>query len=135
MTASREGTSPAGVNPSSVVIVFKQVFVSALEVGFVYNVAFTGIHVPVQVFCPLVRFRLWDLLISRDHNALAGFDIDILKSARPGDALVAEALAVHQGGRSGLYDVKVMRGDELVAVFRGRSARLKDRWVVPELEV
>ena len=72
------------------------------------------------------------------HNALtlaAGFDIDILKSARPGDALVAEALAVHQGGRSGLYDVRVMRGDELVAVFRGRSARLKDRWVVPELEV
>lgn len=72
------------------------------------------------------------------HNALtlaSGFEIDILKSSQPGDRLVAEARCVHQGGRSGLYDVEVRRGAELVAVFRGRSQRLRDRLVRPELEV
>lgn len=71
------------------------------------------------------------------HNALtlaSGFEIDILKSSQPGDRLVAEARCVHQGGRSGLYDVEVRRGAELIAVFRGRSQRLRDRLVVPELE-
>lgn len=70
-------------------------------------------------------------------NALTlagGFDIDILKSSQPGDRLVAEARCTHQGGRSGLYDVTVRRGDELIAVFRGRSQRLKGRFVAPELE-
>ena len=70
-------------------------------------------------------------------NALTlagGFDIDILKSCQAGDRLVAEARCTHQGGRSGLYDVTVTRGEELIAVFRGRSQRLKGRFVNPDLE-
>lgn len=70
-------------------------------------------------------------------NTLAvasGFDIDILKSAEVGDELIAEARALHQGGRSGVYEVAVRRGDELIAVFRGRSQRLKGRFVDPNLE-
>ena len=74
-------------------------------------------------------------------NALtvaSGFDIDIVHSARVGDELTASAVAAHQGGRSGVYDVTVTRGhastEELIAVFRGRATRLKDRFVVPQLE-
>lgn len=70
-------------------------------------------------------------------NALtlaSGFDIDILKSCEAGERIEAEARCTHQGGRSGLYDVQVRRGDELIAVFRGRSQRLKGRFVAPELE-
>lgn len=69
-------------------------------------------------------------------NALtlaSGFDIDIIKSASPGDVLRAEARAVHQGGRSGLYDVTVTRAGEPIAHFRGRSSRLKDRKVIEEI--
>ena len=70
-------------------------------------------------------------------NALtvaSGFDIDIVRSALVGDELTARAVAAHQGGRSGVYDVTVLRGEELIAVFRGRATRLKDRFVVPQLE-
>lgn len=74
-------------------------------------------------------------------NALtvaSGFDIDIVRSALVGDELTARAVAAHQGGRSGVYDVTVTRGnvpnEDLIAVFRGRATRLKDRFVVPDLE-
>ena len=66
-------------------------------------------------------------------NALtvaSGFDIDLLKSAHVGDELQAHARCLHQGGRNGLYEVEVRRGEELIAVFRGRSQRLKDRKVI-----
>lgn len=69
-------------------------------------------------------------------NALtvaSGFDIDILKSAQVGDELLAQASCLHQGGRNGLYEVEVRRGEELIAVFRGRSQRLKDRKVIEEI--
>lgn len=64
----------------------------------------------------------------------SGFDIDIVRSAEVGDELVAEARSLHQGGRSGVYEVVVKRGDELIALFRGRSQRLKGRFVDPSLE-
>jgi acyl-CoA thioesterase len=63
----------------------------------------------------------------------SGFDIDIVKPAEPGDELLADARCLHQGGRSGLYEVRVTRGDELIAVFRGRAQRLKDRKVIEEI--
>ena len=58
----------------------------------------------------------------------SGFSIDLLAPAREGDQLTAVARQVHQGGRSGLYDVRVhnQRG-EAVAEFRGRTHRFKDR--------
>jgi acyl-CoA thioesterase len=39
--------------------------------------------------------------------------------------LVAEAVEVVRRGRSGVYDVSVRRGDETVAVFRGKSRELR----------
>ena len=51
----------------------------------------------------------------------AGADIDFVASAHEGDVLTATAVERARYGRSGIYDVSVLRGDELVAEFRGRS--------------
>lgn len=54
----------------------------------------------------------------------AGFDINFLEPVHRGDVLVAEAREIGVHGRSGIYDVTVRRGDEVVAEFRGRSRSL-----------
>ena len=46
---------------------------------------------------------------------------------RAGDVLTAHARERVRYGRSGIYDVTVRRGDEVVAEFRGRSRTLDDR--------
>jgi acyl-CoA thioesterase len=43
---------------------------------------------------------------------------------REGDVLVATAAERARYGRSGIYDVTVRRGDDIVAEFRGRSRTL-----------
>ena len=48
-------------------------------------------------------------------------------SAREGDVLVATARERVVFGRSGLYDVTVRRGEEVIAEFRGRSRTLPRR--------
>jgi acyl-CoA thioesterase len=55
----------------------------------------------------------------------AAADIDFVAPAREGDALLATARERARFGRSGIYDVSVMRGDELIAEFRGRSRTLR----------
>ena len=54
----------------------------------------------------------------------AGADVAFLAPVREGDELVAEAVERVLRGRSGLYDVTVRRGDEVVLEFRGRSRSL-----------
>jgi acyl-CoA thioesterase len=51
----------------------------------------------------------------------AGADITFVAPARAGDVLVATAAERISYGRSGVYDVTVHRGDQVVAEFRGRS--------------
>jgi acyl-CoA thioesterase len=52
----------------------------------------------------------------------AGADISFVSPAWEGDALRAVAQERTRYGRSGLYDVTVLRGEgEIVAEFRGRS--------------
>ena len=51
----------------------------------------------------------------------AGFEISLLRPARLGDRLVASAAERVLRGRSGIYDVTVRCGDEVIAEFRGRS--------------
>ncbi|MGW0932011.1 hydroxyphenylacetyl-CoA thioesterase PaaI [Streptomyces sp. NPDC002644] len=51
----------------------------------------------------------------------AGADIDFVAPAHEDDVLVATGRERVSFGRSGLYDVTVRRGDEVVAEFRGRS--------------
>ena len=54
----------------------------------------------------------------------AGFDVSFLEPGRLGEVLVAEAREVAVRGRSGLYDVTVRQGDDVIAEFRGRSRSL-----------
>lgn len=54
----------------------------------------------------------------------SGFAVDLLAPARLGDVLVAEAREVRRRGRTGVYDVTVRCGDEVIAEFRGRSRSL-----------
>jgi acyl-CoA thioesterase len=51
----------------------------------------------------------------------AGADITFVAPARAGEVLVATAAERVRYGRSGVYDVTVRRGDQIVAEFRGRS--------------
>jgi acyl-CoA thioesterase len=54
----------------------------------------------------------------------AAADIVFVAAVRSGDELVAEAVERVRFGRSGVYDVTVRRGREVVAEFRGRSRSL-----------
>jgi len=64
---------------------------------------------------------------SFNHRAVAaGVDINFLAPSHLGDILTGHGHARHQGGRSGVYDIEVMNQDgKLIAVFRGRAARVK----------
>ena len=55
----------------------------------------------------------------------AGGDISFLRPGRLGDVLEAVAVERVRVGRTGVYDVTVRRGDEVVAEFRGRSTELR----------
>jgi acyl-CoA thioesterase len=54
----------------------------------------------------------------------AGADIAFLRPAREGELLEARAEERTRLGRSGIYDVTVLRGTEVIAEFRGRSRTL-----------
>jgi acyl-CoA thioesterase len=57
----------------------------------------------------------------------SGADVTFVAPAKEGDVLVATARERALFGRSGLYDVTVRRGEEIVAEFRGRSRTLPRR--------
>src|SRR6478736_3387772 len=54
----------------------------------------------------------------------AGAEINFIAPAREGDTLTATAAERVRYGRSGVYDVTVRRGDEVIAEFRGRSCTI-----------
>jgi len=51
----------------------------------------------------------------------AGAEVSFIAPAQEGDVLVATARERTRYGRSGIYDVTVRRGHDVVAEFRGRS--------------
>jgi acyl-CoA thioesterase len=51
----------------------------------------------------------------------SGGEIDFVRPVRAGDKLVAVATERARYGRSGIYDVTISRGGEVVAEMRGRS--------------
>ncbi|WP_264482554.1 hydroxyphenylacetyl-CoA thioesterase PaaI [Streptomyces pinistramenti] len=55
----------------------------------------------------------------------AAADIDFVAPAHEGDELQATAVERTRYGRSGIYDVSIRRGDELIAEFRGRSRSIR----------
>lgn len=61
----------------------------------------------------------------------SGFSVDLVAPSRVGDRLVAVAHEVSLTGRVGVYDITVTnQRNELVAVFRGKSYRIKGKPVV-----
>jgi acyl-CoA thioesterase len=57
----------------------------------------------------------------------AAADITFVAPARLGDVLEAQAVERTRFGRSGIYDVTVRRGADVIAEFRGTSRALKER--------
>ncbi|WP_225447491.1 hydroxyphenylacetyl-CoA thioesterase PaaI [Streptacidiphilus sp. PB12-B1b] len=55
----------------------------------------------------------------------AAADIDFVAPAHEGDVLVATARERTSYGRSGIYDVSIRRGEQVIAEFRGRSRTLR----------
>lgn len=61
----------------------------------------------------------------------SGFDVDLLGPGKPGDRLTASGRVVSQGSRMGVYDIEVTnQSGDRIAVFRGRSYRMKGKQVV-----
>jgi acyl-CoA thioesterase len=58
---------------------------------------------------------------SDNITVAAGADITFLRPAREGQTLTATAVLRSSSGRSGIYDVQVTDGENIVAEFRGRS--------------
>ena len=68
---------------------------------------------------------------SHNHvTVAAGCTIEFLAPARLGDTLIATGEERAQSGRSGVYDIRVENQEGvLIALFRGKSARIKGQVV------
>lgn len=62
---------------------------------------------------------------TRAPSVAAAAEIVFVAPARLGDELVATATVRTTFGRSGLYDITVRRGDDVIAEFRGRAQALQ----------
>jgi len=66
------------------------------------------------------------------HNGravAAHCQITFIRPGKLGDRLVAAARAVSRHGRSGIYDVRVTAGDQVIAEFRGHSRTIAGTWL------
>jgi acyl-CoA thioesterase len=67
---------------------------------------------------------------SHNERAVAAQgDITFIRPGKLGDFLVAAAREVSRRGRSGIYDVRVTVGDEVIAEFRGHSRTIGGTWL------
>jgi acyl-CoA thioesterase len=57
----------------------------------------------------------------------SGADVTFVAPAREGDVLTATAREITRFGRSGIYDVSVLRGETVIAEFRGRSRSVRSK--------
>jgi acyl-CoA thioesterase len=72
---------------------------------------------------------------SRNERAVAAHcQISFIRPAKLGDRLVAVAREISRSGRSGIYDVRVTAGDEVIAEFRGHSRTVVGTWL-PERQL
>ena len=67
---------------------------------------------------------------SHNQRAVAAQgDITFIKPGKLGDLLVATAREISRSGRSGIYDVRVTVGNEIIAEFRGHSRTISGTWL------
>ncbi|WP_165421277.1 hydroxyphenylacetyl-CoA thioesterase PaaI [Bradyrhizobium sp. Leo170] len=55
--------------------------------------------------------------------------ITFIRPGRLGDRLIATAREISRSGRSGIYDVRVTAGDDVIAEFRGHSRVISGTWL------
>jgi acyl-CoA thioesterase len=55
--------------------------------------------------------------------------ITFIRPGRLGDRLIATAREISRSGRSGIYDVRVTVGDDVIAEFRGHSRVIGGNWL------
>jgi phenylacetic acid degradation protein PaaD len=79
--------------------------------GFVFAVADTAFACACNSHGPL--------------TVAAAADITFIAPTHAGDVLVARAVERTRFGRSGIYDVTVRRGDDVIAEFRGTSRTIE----------
>jgi acyl-CoA thioesterase len=66
------------------------------------------------------------------HNeraVAAQCSVTFIRPGKLGDVLVATAREISRSGRSGIYDVRVTSGDEVIAEFRGHSRTIAGAWL------
>jgi acyl-CoA thioesterase len=67
---------------------------------------------------------------SHNERAVAAQgSITFIKPGKLGDVLVATAREISRNGRSGIYDVRVTAGDDVIAEFRGHSRTIAGTWL------
>ena len=67
---------------------------------------------------------------SHNERAVAAHcQITFIRSAKLGDRLVAVAREISRSGRSGIYDVRVTAGAEVIVEFRGHSRTVPGKWL------
>ena len=67
---------------------------------------------------------------SHNQRAVAAQgDITFIRPGKLGDLLVATAREISRSGRSGIYDVRVTVGNEVIAEFRGHSRTISGTWL------
>jgi acyl-CoA thioesterase len=67
---------------------------------------------------------------SHNERAVAAQgSITFIKPGKLGDVLVATAREISRNGRSGIYDVRVTVGDDVIAEFRGHSRTIAGTWL------
>jgi len=67
---------------------------------------------------------------SYNEKAVASHgDITFIRPGKLGDSLVAVAREISRSRRSGIYDVRVTVGDEVIAEFRGHSRTIGGTWL------
>jgi acyl-CoA thioesterase len=69
-----------------------------------------------------------------DRAVAAQCDIAFIRPGKLGDRLVATAREISRSGRSGIYDVRVMVGDSVIAEFRGHSRIIGGTWLPTEAD-
>jgi acyl-CoA thioesterase len=67
---------------------------------------------------------------SRNERTVAAHcDITFIKPGKLGDRLVATAREISRSGRSGIYDIRVIADDVVIAEFRGHSRTIGGTWL------
>jgi len=64
-----------------------------------------------------------------DRTVAAQCAITFIRPGKLGDRLIATAREISRNGRSGIYDVRVVAGDDVIAEFRGHSRIIGGSWL------